>query len=166
MCVCVCERESERERERDRERERERERARERESEREREIASGRASERERQRDRERLREPEQVLTQFRKIGPKRCFPEKWTLADCEWRAAAPGKALAACPKICGDDIVMRGDFYQNLDWHIPREQLARRRRRDRNLARKISWQFAVVQRYYTRAFEVHRERADRKSVG
>ena len=43
--------------------------------------------------------------------------------------------------KIGGDNIAVGGHRYQNLDRHIVRELLARRRRRARLFARQFSWQ-------------------------
>ena len=54
--------------------------------------------------------------------------------------------------KIGGDNIVMGGHRYQNLEQHIlwDLELLARRRRRARVFARQVSWQSGVLQRQYT----------------
>ena len=64
--------------------------------------------------------------------------------------------------QIGGDNIVVGADRYQNVDCHILREQLARRRRRALVSASTFSQQCGVLQRHYTRAFEApHRERGD-----
>ena len=66
--------------------------------------------------------------------------------------------------KIGGDNIVVCGHRYQNLEQHILRdlELLVRRRRRARVFACQFSWQSGVLQRQYTRAFEAHRVQTDR----